>query len=208
MNQEVMWTNRYKDVGDQYLFGKDPNKYLANRIKLFEKNQTVLSLADGEGRNSVWLAQQGLNVTTIEISPVAVQKAQQLAIERNVNITTIQSDMLMHDWQTTNPNFRFHWVLGIFIQFAGPDARAQQFRIMKNLTCQGGKVMLHGYTPKQLDYRTGGPSDINNLYTKEMLIEAFADWYIEEIVEYEDEIAEGIGHKGQSALIGLIARKP
>ena len=79
---------------------------------------------------------------------------------------------------------------------------------MKQLTRPGGYILLQGYTPKQLEYGTGGPSAIENLYTEDMLRSAFADWDIEELVEYEDTIAEGTGHVGRSALIGMVARKP
>ena len=76
------------------------------------------------------------------------------------------------------------------------------------LTRPGGRILLQGYTPKQLDYGTGGPSALENLYTPAILQTAFADWTIEELVEYEEDISEGTGHKGPSALIGLVARKP
>lgn len=79
---------------------------------------------------------------------------------------------------------------------------------MKQLTDRGGRILLQGYTPKQLDYGTGGPGVLENLYTADILRAAFADWEIEELVDYEDEISEGCGHKGRSALIGMVARKP
>ena len=72
----------------------------------------------------------------------------------------------------------------------------------------GGRILLQGYTPKQLEYKTGGPSAVENLYTEEILREAFAGWEIEELVEYEEDVAEGSAHRGRSALIGLVARKP
>jgi len=70
---------------------------------------------------------------------------------------------------------------------------------MKQLTRPGGRILLQGYTPKQLEYRTGGPSAVENLYTPEILREAFADWQIEELVEYEEDVNEGAGHRGRSA---------
>jgi cyclopropane fatty-acyl-phospholipid synthase-like methyltransferase len=173
-----------------------------------QNGQTALSIADGEGRNSVWLAEQGLKVTAIEISPVAVEKARRLAAGRQVDVEFILANMLAPDWPPPELHDRFDWVIGIFIQFVGPEARERQFAAMKQLTRPGGRILLHGYTPKQLDYKTGGPSAVENLYTREFLQSAFADWEIEEIVEYEDDIFEGIGHKGRSALIGLVARKP
>lgn len=208
MNQEVFWSTRYQDAGDEYLFGTEPNHFLASKAHLFTENQKALSLGDGEGRNSVWLAKKGLDVTAVEISPVAVGKARKLAERHAVNIHLIQTDMLLHDWNATTLNNTFDWVVSIFIQFVGPEGRKIQFDTMKALTRQGGRIMLHGYTPKQLEYKTGGPSAIENLYTRPMLLEAFSDWEVEEIVEYEDVISEGLGHNGQSALISIVARKP
>ena len=84
----------------------------------------------------------------------------------------------------------------------------RQFAAMKRATRPGGRILLQGYTPKQLDYRTGGPSAVENLYTAPLLRDAFADWTVEELVDYEDDIVEGTGHRGRSALIGLVAKKP
>ena len=208
MNQEVIWSDRYRDAGDQYLFGTEPNRFLAHRSELLQTGRSALSVADGEGRNSIWLAEQGLDVTAIEISPVAVEKARRLAAGRKVDVRFVLADMLAPDWPPLELHNAFDWVIGIFIQFANPEARERQFAVMKQLTRAGGRILLHGYTPKQLDYRTGGPSVVDNLYTEVMLRRAFADWDIEELVDYEDDISEGLGHKGHSALIGLVVRKP
>lgn len=208
MNQEVIWSDRYRDAGDQYLFGTEPNRFLAHRATLLQTGRSALSVADGEGRNSIWLAEQGLDVTAIEISQVAVEKARRLAAGRKVDVRFFLADMLAPDWPPLELHNAFDWVIGIFIQFVNPEARERQFTVMKQLTRAGGRILLQGYTPKQLDYRTGGPSAVENLYTEAMLRTAFADWDIEELVDYEDDISEGLGHKGYSALIGLVARKP
>lgn len=208
MNQETRWSTRYREVGDEYLFGTEPNRFLAHRATLLRNGRTALSVADGEGRNSVWLAEQGLEVTAVEISPVAIEKARRLALGRKVDVKFVLADMLAPEWPPAEMHAAFDWVIGVFIQFVGAAGREQQFSAMKRVTAPGGRVVLHGYTPKQLDYRTGGPSDLENLYTKAILASAFDGWDIEELVEYEEEISEGIGHKGRSALIGLVARKP
>ena len=208
MNQEIRWSKRYRDAGDEYLFGTAPNRFLAHRADLLQNGSTALSVADGEGRNSVWLAEQGLNVTAIEISAVAVEKARRLAAGRKVEVRFVLADMLAPDWPPVQLHNAFDWVIGIFIQFVGPEERARQFAAMKQLTSTGGRILLQGYTPKQLDFGTGGPSAVENLYTREILLAAFAGWEIEELVEYEDVISEGTGHQGCSALIGLVARKP
>lgn len=208
MNQEAIWSARYRDAGEDYLFGTEPNRFLARRVELLRNGRTALSVADGEGRNSVWLAEQGLEVTAIEISSVAIEKARRLAIGRKVDVRFLQADMLAPGWPPADMVGAFDWVVGIFIQFVGPEWRDRQFEVMKQLTGPGGRILLQGYTPAQLEHRTGGPSAAENLYTDDVLREAFADWVIEELVEYEDDIAEGAGHRGRSALIGLIARKP
>jgi SAM-dependent methyltransferase len=208
MSQELRWNTRYQEAGDEYLFGTEPNRFLAHRADLLRDGRTALCVADGEGRNSVWLAEQGLEVTAVEISAVAVEKARRLAAGRGVAIEFLQADMLAPGWPPAPMHGLFDWVIGVFIQFTGAADRARQFAAMKQLAARGGRILLQGYTPKQLDYGTGGPGVLENLYTADILRAAFAGWEIEEMVEYEDEIIEGRGHKGRSALIGFVARKP
>ncbi|MBC7206702.1 MAG: class I SAM-dependent methyltransferase, partial [Methyloversatilis sp.] len=164
----------------------------------------ALSVADGEGRNAVWLAEKGLDVTATELSPVALEKAEALAATRGVQIDFALVDAL--NW--IYPDEAFDLVVAIFIQFAAPDERARLFENLKRTLRPGGRIVLQGYTPKQLDYRTGGPSAIENLYTAAMLREAFGDFDIERLDEYEDVLDEGSAHRGQSALVGMVARKP
>ena len=99
-------------------------------------------------------------------------------------------------------------IAAIFVQFADPALRARMFaRIVAGLK-PGGTLLLQGYTPRQLDYRTGGPGVASHLYTEAMLREAFAALEVVELREYDAELREGSGHCGMSALIGLVARKP
>lgn len=208
MDQNAIWSERYGAVGDDYLFGVVPNRFLERRAERLREGRTALCVADGEGRNSVWLAEQGLEVTAVEISAVAVAKARKLAAGRGVAVAFETTDMMAPDWPPETQRNAFDWVVGIFIQFVGPIERERQFAALKSAVRPGGCMLLQGYTPKQIEYKTGGPSAVENLYTREILRRLFADWIVEELVEYEDDISEGIGHKGRSALIGLIARKP
>lgn len=203
-DHEAFWSARYRGVGDDYLFGTAPNKFLASQESRFGDGMRVLSVADGEGRNAVWLAEQGCQVTATEISPVALEKATKLARGRNVTVDHMQADILNWDW----PREEFDAVVGIFIQFATPAERPRQLAGMKQAVKSGGLLFLQGYTPKQLEYRTGGPSAVESLYTAEMLREFFADWEIVSLREHEDTIEEGSAHIGRSALIDLVARKP
>jgi cyclopropane fatty-acyl-phospholipid synthase-like methyltransferase len=208
VDQNAAWSARYRAAGEDFLFGVTPNRFLEHRVDLLREGLNALSVADGEGRNSVWLAEQGLDVTAVEITEVAVAKARKLAAGRNVTVNFEVVDMLAPDWPPQRQQNAFDWVIGIFIQFVGPAERQKQIAALQRATRPGGRVLLQGYTPKQLDYKTGGPSAVENLYTTEILKALFAGWTIEQLVEYEDDITEGIGHKGQSALIGMIARKP
>ncbi len=203
-DHEAHWSARYRDAGDDYLFGTAPNKFLAAQADHFGAEMSVLSVADGEGRNSVWLAEQGCTVTATEISPVALEKAAKLARARGVAVDFLLADILNWDW----PHAEFDAVVGIFIQFATAAERPRQLAGMKQAVKSGGLLFLEGYTPKQLEYRTGGPSAVENLYTAEMLAEVFADWEIIALHEHEDTITEGSAHAGRSALIDLVARKP
>ena len=203
-DHEAFWSARYRDAGDDYLFGTAPNKFLASQAERFSAGMKVLAVADGEGRNSVWLAEQGCAVTATEISPVALEKAAKLARGRHVAVDFMQADILAWTW----PTAAFDAVVGIFIQFVGPAERARQLAGMKQAVKPSGLLFLQGYTPKQLEYGTGGPSAVENLYTEALLREIFSDWEIVLLHEHEDLIEEGRGHSGRSALIDLIARKP
>lgn len=204
VDAQDFWSERYRAAGSDYLFGTEPNRFLTSQAALIRPGQRALSVADGEGRNAVWLARQGLDVTAIDLSPVAIEKAEALAVRRGVAVDFALADAV--GW--TYPDEYFDLVAGIFIQFASPDERARLFAKMKDTLKPGGLIVLQGYTPRQLEYRTGGPSDPDKLYTHALLARSFADFDIEVLHEYEDVLAEGSGHSGRSALIGMVARKP
>jgi len=197
-----IWDERYS--GDEYFYGTEPNAFVVSQQALFKPGMKCLAVADGEGRNGVWLAEQGLDVMSVDASPVAQAKAQRLAQQRGVQMRFDQVDMLTWD----GAGETFDVVVAIFIQFVGPAQRAQQFANLKRFLKPGGMLLLQGYTPRQLDYKTGGPSQVENLYTEAMLREAFADMDILHLVENDDILHEGGGHKGMSALIDLVVRKP
>lgn len=201
MSQIDMWNERF--AADDYVFGKEPNAFLVRQRDRFAPGMKVLAVADGEGRNGVWLAEQGLDVLSMDGSQVALDKAEKLAKERNVPLRTQCADWRKWAW----PEEAFDAVVAIFIQFTGPEDRALMFERMKRALKPGGLLFLHGYRPEQLAYGTGGPKAVENLYTEPMLREAFADMQILELRAYDAEIAEGTGHRGMSALIDLVARK-
>jgi cyclopropane fatty-acyl-phospholipid synthase-like methyltransferase len=201
MSELERWENRYAAPG--YHFGTAPNAFLNSKSDLLRPGQTALAVADGEGRNGVFLAEQGLDVLSIEFSPKAVAKARALAAERGVTLRIELADVLRWQW----PSEAFDVIAAIFIQFASPDERAKVFDGMNKALKRGGLLLMQGYRPEQLKYGTGGPSRIENLYTRALLEESFKNFASLEIHEYDAVIAEGSAHVGMSALIDLVARK-
>lgn len=195
------WQQRFAQPG--YLFGTAPNAFLKSQAPLLRKGQAALAVADGEGRNGVFLAEQGLDVLSVDYSPLAQAKVQKLATERGVTLRTEQGDMTNWTW----PADAFDVVAAIFIQFATPPERAKIFAGIKRTLKPGGLLLMQGYRPKQIEYKTGGPSDVQRLYTREMLEAAFADFSSLDIGEHDSVIEEGAGHAGLSALIDVVARK-
>jgi len=196
-----MWNERY--AGEDYHFGTEPNAFLASQHERLKPGMSCLAVADGEGRNGVWLAEQGLQVTSVDSSSVAVNKARALARLRGVTLDSQLGNL--EDWQWTVKQFDV--VVAIFIQFVGAAGRVQQFANLKRCLKSGGLLLLQGYTPRQLEYRTGGPSQVDNLYTESILREAFDDMEILQLAEHDSIIHEGAGHDGMSALIDMIARQ-
>lgn len=195
-----VWNERYS--GEEYHFGTEPNAFLASQVTRLKPGMRCLAVADGEGRNGVWLAEQGLQVLSVDNSAVAVAKARALAQQRGVKMAVEQVDLMQWDW----PVARFDVAAGIFIQFAPPELREPLFANLKRCLKPGGLLLLQGYTPRQLEYRTGGPSQVENLYTEAGLRAAFADMEILHLSEHDSVIHEGAGHNGLSALIDLVAR--
>ena len=196
------WNERFTEAG--YHFGTEPNKFLASQAARLKPGASALCVADGEGRNGVWLAQQGLAVTSFDFSSVAVTKARELARERGVEIDCRRCELADWDWDTA----RYDVIVGIFVQFATPPERARMFAGMCRALSPGGLLLLQGYRPEQIAYGTGGPARPEHLYTSSLLKQAFAALDILELREHDDEIREGTGHVGMSALIDLVARRP
>lgn len=197
-----MWDKRYDT--ETYVYGTEPSRFLKLNTEFLTGADTVLAVADGEGRNSVFLAEQGLNVTAMDSSSVGLEKARRLAQERGVQVDFQLADLKGYDWDGA----QYDVVAAIFIQFADPAFRAEIFDGMERVLKTGGMLMLHGYTPKQIEYGTGGPPVPELLYTRDMLADRFSDWEVIRLEEYEAELQEGPGHSGRSALIDLIAKRP
>ncbi len=187
----------------EYIFGIEPNDYLVGKKEYFRPGQKVLMVADGEGRNSVWAAGLGLNVDAFDLSEKAVEKAKKLAAQKGVSVSYFVSGVDEWDW----PEETYDVVVVIFVQFATPNMRTRLFANCVKTLKKGGMLILQGYSPKQLEYKTGGPPILDHLYTEKMLREYFSTMEIKELKEYDAYISEGPRHTGMSGLIGMVAEK-
>lgn len=201
MSEHDIWETRFS--ASDFIFGKQPNHFLASCKPLLPGSGRALAIADGEGRNGVWLAEQGLDVVALDFSEAAQAKAALLAKERGVEMTLIRTDVEAWDY----PANAFDVVIDIFTQFSPPAGRAEKWRGVVRTLKPNGLLIVQGYTPKQLEYGTGGPKMAENLYTREMLQQAFGAFHDVTITEEERDLQEGSAHSGMSAVIGLTARK-
>lgn len=197
-----IWDERYQSP--DYLFGVEPSAFLRRNVDHLVRGSSALVLGDGEGRNSVFIAEHGLSVTAMDISEVAVEKARALARRRGVSVDLRVADILEWSWDED----AFDLVIGVFIQFLSPDQRALVFAGMARTLRPGGRLLLHGYRLEQLRHGTGGPPVPEFLYTQELLASSFPGLEIEQLTSHDAVLEEGSGHVGQSALIDLVARKP
>jgi SAM-dependent methyltransferase len=196
------WDSRYAE--ESYLFGTAPNAFLAREGWRLQPGWHALAVADGEGRNGVWLAERGLDVTSFDISPRAVEKARKLAADRGVAADQRLAGIDTFDFQPDT----YDAVVAIFIQFAPPGTRERLFQRMVAALKPGGLLFLQGYRPEQVDYGTGGPPHREHMYTTDLLAEQFAGLEWLHSASYDAPVQEGRGHDGMSALIELVARKP
>ena len=167
------------------------------------RGSSVLCVADGEGRNSVWLAEQGLHVTAFDFAPNAVAKARRLA-ERKVSVSHELGDAYTWPWTSK----RYDALVAVFIQFLPPDERDDIFAKMQSAVAPGGLFLVEEYRPEQVAFRTCGPPRREHMYTREWLETTFSGWEILVLDAYDAMLQEAHAHNGMSALIDLVARKP
>lgn len=195
------WDERFSEPG--FLFGTAPADFVRRQAHRIRPGDRVLAVADGEGRNSVFVAGLGADVTAMDGSAVALDKARALAAERGVTVDVRLADIDSWTWEEA----AFDVVLAVFIQFSPPDQRARVFRGIARTLRPGGLLLLHGYAPRQIGYGTGGPPLAENMYTTDLLSQAFTGFEVLESRDYDADVAEGRAHSGRSALIDFVARK-
>ena len=195
------WDDRYSTL--EYLYGTEPSDFLAERFAALPAAGEILCLADGEGRNGVFLATKGLRITGVDSSAVGLAKAEQLATQRGVPYVSAVADLSVWDLGDA----RWDGVVSIWAHLPAPIREPLHPRIARALR-PGGVLLLEHYHPRQLGYGTGGPPDPTMMLTLEELDAAFAGWTRLHAFEGERVVVEGSGHGGLSYVTQAILKKP
>ena len=194
------WDQRY--AAEDFFYGTTPNDFLVSAATPLPRGRT-LCLAEGEGRNSVWLAEQGFDVSSVDLSTVGVAKTLRFAASRGVTVHAQVGDLA--DF-VIEPN-SFDLVVSIFAHTPKTLRRSIHQRVVSGLR-SGGTFVLEAYSPDQIPLGTGGPSDPDMLVTADNLRTELAGLEFDHLVEINRNIVEGAGHSGLAAVVQAIAHRP
>ncbi|MGO4870667.1 MAG: SAM-dependent methyltransferase [Roseiarcus sp.] len=201
----AMWDERYAREG--YAYGETANAFLKSQRARLKAGMRALVPGDGEGRNGVWLAEQGLIVDTLDLSQHGVAKARRLAQARGVALNAVQADALRWEW----PRQAYDLVALIFLHLVADERRALHAKVLSALK-PGGLVILEAFRPEQLMRQAagarGGPRVRELLYAVDDLMADFAALDVIELTEADADFDEGALHVGASAVIRAVARRP
>lgn len=193
------WDERFNTP--EYVYGKDPNNFLQENYSSIPLG-SVLSLCEGEGRNAVFLAKKGYDVTAVDSSKIGLAKALRLADENGVNIKTIKCDLT--DFEITPGNW--DGIVSVFCH-TPPDFRKTLHNMCAKGLKQNGVLILEGYSERQLDYRTGGPTDPDLLLKLDQVKLELKGLDFRIAREIVRDINEGMLHKGHGAVVQILAVK-
>jgi cyclopropane fatty-acyl-phospholipid synthase-like methyltransferase len=199
-NPQKMWDERFSE--HQPVYGEAPNAFLSEQASRFRPGMNLLVPGDGYGRNGIWLAQQGFTVHTVDLSQVGVERALKAAHAAGVHMTIEQADLSLWNW----PADRFDGIFAIFLHLP-PEIRPRIHASMLRAAKPGGLIILEAFSPAQLGHTSGGPKQIELLYTAETLRRDFAPAAPLLLEEKETYIDEGQRHSGLAAIVQAIFRK-
>lgn len=194
-----MWDERYSI--EEYAYGTKPNEFLEENVNHIPKGR-VLSLAEGEGRNAIYLAKQGYTVTAVDASIVGLNKARKLTEENGVVVEFIHADLADYDLGEN----RWDGIVSIFCPLPSSLRKQLYKRVVAGLK-RNGVFLLEAYTPSQLKHGTGGGNSADVMQTKETLSLELAGLKFRHLVELERNVIEGIYHTGVGAVVQAIASR-
>jgi SAM-dependent methyltransferase len=198
----AFWDGVYGGSRD-HVYGTEPNAFLRAQATRLPLRGRALSVADGEGRNGVWLAGQGLSVLTVDLSPRGIDKARRLAAVRGVALDARHGDVLERPWGDE----RFDVVASIFLH-SPPPVRPRLHGVLADALAPGGLLVLEAFHRRQLGRGSGGPPSVDLLFTADLLRADFAGLSILQLEEAEVVLDEGAKHRGPAEVVRLVARRP
>ena len=194
------WHEKFKQ--NEYVYGTKANDFLANHVHHLPKNGHILSLGEGEGRNAVYLAELGFQVTALDAAQSGLDKVQRLADSKNVQIKTVLADLANYEFDAN------HWdgIISIFCHLP-PALRQRVHQQIPSSLKPRGVFLLEAYRPQQLEFKTGGPGALEMLYNAVELGTELSALHFDHLVELERDIQEGQAHHGPSAVVQVLARR-
>lgn len=196
----AFWNDRYQD--EKYIYGQHPNVFLRDNANLFQNGDTVLTLAEGEGRNAVFLAQKGCKVRGVDFSRAGRAKTLKLAQKQEVTVDYDVADLT----QYYMGNAKWDGIVSIFCHLSESN-RSALYQSIEQALKPGGILLLESYNKKQLEFNTGGPKELSHLLSLHELEKAFKNFEMIVAQDVEREIVEGHCHNGMSSVTQFIARK-
>ena len=200
MSTSLAWDERY--AGGGFQFGEAPNLYLLSQAHRLRRGMRALAVGDGEGRNGVWLAEQGLVTTSVDWSPVGLAKAAALSERRGVGLRTVTADVSAWDW----PEAGFDLIAWIFVHLPPADRAAACAGAMRALA-PGGLLVMECFTPAQEGRRSGGPKDISLLWSRALVEQHFAGLEVLELLEGTVALDEGPRHQGCAEVVRAVLKR-
>jgi len=198
MSQQEFWNSKFSRDG--FLYGIKPNTFIASKIKLLPRNSQVLCLGEGEGRNAVFFAKKGFDVTAIDASDIGLSKLQERALENNTKIKTICMDL--NEWDRSH---EYDVIVASYLHMY-KDERTSLFKKIEDSLKEDGYFIGEFFSSKQLNYSSGGPKDIDLLYTVDDFKNVFTSCE-KDIKEQVTILDEGKGHQGEACVIRVIIKK-
>jgi cyclopropane fatty-acyl-phospholipid synthase-like methyltransferase len=199
-NPQKMWDERFSQP--QPVYGEAPNAFLTEQSSRFQPGSKLLVPADGYGRNGIWLARQGFQVHTVDLSQVGVERARKSARAAGISLTIEQADLSTWTW----PTEEYDGVFSIFLHLP-PELRPQVHASMLRAVKPGGLIIVQNFSPAQLKHSSGGPKQVELLYTASLLLQDFAPAAPLALEEKEIHIDEGHMHSGPAAVVQAVFRK-
>ena len=198
MSQQLFWNNKFSKV--DYFYGTKPNEFLASKLELIKHKKTLLCLGEGEGRNAIFFAQNGLEVSAIDASDIGLKKLDRKSKEENLNIKTFCMDL--NHWEAKE---KYDVIVASYLHMS-KNEREGLFKNIENSLNINGYFVAEFFSTKQIKYSSGGPKDLDLLYT----IEDFEKYFNSCKKEIREEIVvldEGVGHQGEASVIRVVIQK-